>query len=254
MSLILEALRKSEAERRLGSAPELLTAMPVLRMPAPRAHWPLAMTAALALVAALGLGWWLMRSATTPRAIAVAARASKEVSAADGADNATMHAHRDAQPSPRDPGTSQIVSTNAPPLSGMPRIAEPNRRNVVASVPPITPSLAPSKLVIEPVPFNAAPGATASSPAPTMPAPSASVAEPALLSLADLSIDERNGLPALKVSMHVYADDPARRFMIIDGQRVGEGARLADGVILVRIRRDGAELDAHGRRMLLSKP
>ena len=84
--------------------------------------------------------------------------------------------------------------------------------------------------------------------------PPASEAEPALLSLADLSTDERNGLPALKVSMHVYADDPARRFMIVDGQRVGEGARLADGVILMRIRRDGAELDAHGRHLLLPKP
>ena len=78
--------------------------------------------------------------------------------------------------------------------------------------------------------------------------------EPVLQSLADLGADERNGLPTLKVSMHVYADNPARRFMIIDGQRVGEGARLADGVILVRIRRDGAELDVHGRRLLLPKP
>jgi general secretion pathway protein B len=72
--------------------------------------------------------------------------------------------------------------------------------------------------------------------------------------LADLSADERSNLPALKVTMHVYADASAQRFMIVDGQRVGEGARLADGVILVRIRHDGAEIDAHGRRLLLPKP
>ena len=254
MSLILEALRKSEAERRLGSAPELLTAMPVLRMPAPRARWPLAMTGALVLIAAFGLGWWWLRSATTPPAIPVAAQSSQEASAIDAAVNAAVIDHRNAQPSPRDAGTPRIAPINAPPLSSTPLIAAPNRRTAVAAAPPITPSTAPTKLVIEPAQFNAAHGAIATSSAPIMPTPPASVAEPPLLSLADLSTDERNGLPALKVSMHVYADDPTHRFMIVDGQRVGEGARLADGVILVRIRRDGAELDAHGRRLLLPKP
>ena len=75
-----------------------------------------------------------------------------------------------------------------------------------------------------------------------------------LVPLGSLSAAERNALPTLKVSMHVYASDPAQRFMIVDGQRVGEGARLADGVILVRIRHDGAEIDAHGMRLLLPKP
>jgi len=96
-----------------------------------------------------------------------------------------------------------------------------------------------------------APPAIATATATPAPAP---VDEPALSPLADLSVDERNGLPALKVSMHVYADDPTQRFMIVDGQRVGEGARMAGGVVLVHIRRDGAEIDVRGRRLLLPKP
>lgn len=76
----------------------------------------------------------------------------------------------------------------------------------------------------------------------------------ALQSIADLSPAERQSLPALKVSMHVYAELPGDRFMIIDGARVGEGARIGDRIVLVRIRRDGGELDIGGRRLLLPKP
>ena len=53
--------------------------------------------------------------------------------------------------------------------------------------------------------------------------------------------------------MHVYSDEPARRFAIIDGQRVAEGARLGPGVV-AQIRRDGVVIDIDGRRVLLPKP
>jgi general secretion pathway protein B len=39
--------------------------------------------------------------------------------------------------------------------------------------------------------------------------------------------------------MHVYADDPARRFAIIDGQRRREGETVLPGLALLEIRRDG---------------
>lgn len=250
MSLILEALRKSEAERRLGRAPDLLAPMPVLRVSAPRRQWPLAGAGAFVLVIALGAAWWWARNALAPPVVVVAAPSAQDVSAVDAGGNAAINVHRDALQTPAATRMTRISPTIALPISGAPRVAVVNHP-VVA---PVSPPTAPAKPVaIEPIPVTAAPGAMASMPAPASPVATAP-AEPVLLSLADLSTGERNALPALKVSMHVYADDPARRFMIIDGQRVGEGARLADGVILVRIRRDGAELDARGRRLLLPKP
>jgi general secretion pathway protein B len=54
-------------------------------------------------------------------------------------------------------------------------------------------------------------------------------------------------LPALRVSMHVYADDPARRFAIVDGQRRREGETLQPGLTLLEIRRDGLRLGWQGR-------
>ena len=57
----------------------------------------------------------------------------------------------------------------------------------------------------------------------------------------------------MKLSMHVYNPDPALRFAIIDGQRVGEGAQLGSAIVL-EIRRDGVLLDVSGRRVLLPRP
>jgi general secretion pathway protein B len=244
MSLILEALRKSEAERRLGSAPDLLTTMPVLRMSAPRRQWPVATAGAVLLLAVLASIWWWTRIAPPPR-VAVVAPSSQVAVGHDANAIATNVVHRDV---PQTPVTARMTRTPmiAPPMADASRVATPAHVVAVPSAPPTaTPHAA-----IEPVQSSTATPV----PAPVMPAAPTFAAEPALLSLADLSADERNGLPALKVSMHVYADDPTHRFMIIDGQRVGEGARLADGVVLVRIRRDGAELDVRGRRLLLPKP
>ncbi len=54
--------------------------------------------------------------------------------------------------------------------------------------------------------------------------------------------------------MHVYSADPAKRAVLIDGQRYQEGAWIADGILLKAIRRDGSLLDVHGRELLLGRP
>ncbi|MFN3965700.1 general secretion pathway protein GspB [Silanimonas lenta] len=54
-------------------------------------------------------------------------------------------------------------------------------------------------------------------------------------------------LPPLRLSMHVYAEDPARRFAILDGVRVREGESLEGGLQVLEIRRDGLRLAWNGR-------
>ena len=70
-----------------------------------------------------------------------------------------------------------------------------------------------------------------------------------MLDLARLDPALRAGLPPLRVSLHAYAADPARRFAIIDGQRRREGDLLAPGLHLREIQRDGLALDWRGRTL-----
>ena len=50
--------------------------------------------------------------------------------------------------------------------------------------------------------------------------------------------------------MHLWNQDPSRRFVIIDGARLGEGDRIGDAVI-DRIAADSVVLDWNGRRLRL---
>lgn len=72
--------------------------------------------------------------------------------------------------------------------------------------------------------------------------------------LADLAAADRASLPPLKLTMHVFADDPASRFVILDGRRLGEGAMVADGIVLRGIDRDGVVIEARGRALRLPRP
>ena len=68
--------------------------------------------------------------------------------------------------------------------------------------------------------------------------------------LADLDSQQRGQLPALKMSMHMWNSAPSQRFVIIDGQRAGEGDRVGDATI-EQITPEGVVLGWQGRRLVL---
>ena len=70
------------------------------------------------------------------------------------------------------------------------------------------------------------------------------------LHLSDLDPEQRKSLPPLKLSMHMWNDDPAQRFVILDGNRLREGDRIGDAVVTA-ISREGVVLDWEGRRLLV---
>lgn len=214
MSLILEALRKSEAERRRGELPALALELPPAhaRTSHQRAAW-LAVPLLLVFVAAM-VFWSMQRSTTTAL--------------------------------PPLPDAPAAVASSAP--------AEPPPQLRTLSLPaPVQPAESPAPT---PGPAPAPARETASSP-PAATAVAPPVAPPvediAPIRLADLSTGERSALPPLELSMHLWSEDPARRFVIVDGRRLGEGDRAGSAVV-ERIDPEGAILVADGRRIRLPLP
>ena len=227
MSLILEALRKSEAERRRGAAPDLHTELPtspvLARSTVPGwVLWMLAATAAIALLAWL-LSAWLR--APVPASAVVRAQ--------------PMHAEK-----PVPPPLPPVKRLSPPPAAVAPVAVVAAAAPTIKATPAATP---PAELLPPPALEPSAPSAPTAPTAPTALAPPTDDA----LRLSDLSPDERKALPPLKLSMHLWNDDPTRRFVILDGNRLREGDRDGDAVITA-ITSDGVLLDWNGRRIKLS--
>jgi general secretion pathway protein B len=240
MSLILDALRKSEAERRRGQSPSLYAQTPVpsatLR-PAWLPWLPVAGGVFLLVAAAV----WFMRDADAPvtKAELVQEGPSLVASPASKAGPPPVVANVPAPPpAPLAPPPSAALPAH-PAAPNVDALVKPPRNPVAAAANAAT-STTPQASVAPPDDTNAS-------------AAPASPPEEAVPSLAVLDPSTRGSLPPLKLTMHVYDPDPTRRFAIIDGQRVAEGAQLGSAIVL-SIRRDGVLLDVAGRRVLLPRP
>ena len=206
MSLILEALRRSEAQRRRGSPPGLHSA--TTDVPPPRSG---SRRAVLALLAGLGLLLVLLA------------------------------VHRASVPETPVMPTG-TASPATPPKPAAPASAPPPA--IAGSSPPAATALARE------LDAGAMPAVSAPPPA-AMPAGPAAAGD--ALPLDRLDAASRAMLPPLRVSMHVYDPDPARRFVLVDGRRVREGETLAPGLQLVAIEQDGLRLDWRGRLLHLPR-
>jgi general secretion pathway protein B len=258
MSLILEALRKSEAERRRGQTPDLLTdaipVAPAARRTAP--NWTMLLPViGAALITLLLVVWWLRPSAEPIPDGAAASDTSVDDSIASAAqtpsapplDAATVR----PQPSLSPPAARSSAPAAAPLTSTPPAPALPDATAAPATATTRSPVTAPA--ASEPGPALPTPAQIASLEPPPAPAPAnppAFASPSAPVKLSDLSSEDRAQLPALKVSMHMWAPDAGGRFAIIDGTRVNEGDRVGEATIEA-IQPDSVMLSWHGRQIRL---
>jgi general secretion pathway protein B len=238
MSFILDALKKSENDRQRQSAPALFE----VKVAAPRRRFPLwgvAAGALLAIIVAFLVGYGfrgpLMQPAAPPQTANDAAPANATPPGmvtvpanatyipANAAPNVTVGANNS------DAGV--VGPSQAPPL-----VEEPVLSGQEPSVPPDYDArdYAPA---ITPAQANATAAARRSGSLPSR----------------DEVLAQGKQLPELRLDLHVYDADPAKRFVFINMRRLREGESLPDGVRVDTITQTGARLSYRDTQFTLEQ-
>jgi general secretion pathway protein B len=207
MSYILDALRRSQAERERGQLPHLHAQPATLGLaptdtPARSWLWPSLAVVALLLLGALVL---LLLRREAPAQLTAPVVASPPTTTPPPAATPVVAAAL----TPVAPTLPVVVS--APPA------AAANPAAAVGSTKPDTPLKAPLKAT--------APAA----------APPVAKAEPQTLTLAQLSPEQKRELPPMVVGGSVWSDNAASRFVILNGQLLHEGESVVPGAVVERI-------------------
>ncbi len=249
MSFILEALKKSEAERQRAASPGLVTVTPVASRQT--ARWWIAGLLTLLAVNLLLLAFMLWRGVTRSAAAAPASppsvpaetqasRPSVDSTARSKGTARLPEAPASAQSGLAAPETAPAAPVYAPEI---PLLASAHPR-VAASEPEATP--APSAM-------RATERAVSSSPPRVARAAPANESEENLPSLEEINAGSAQKIPDLHMDIHVYAQRPVERFVFINNHKYREGAVLAEGPTVERITRESVILNYNNVRFSLPR-
>jgi general secretion pathway protein B len=275
MSLILEALRKSEERRRLGEAPTLASESAWSarrRHPlAQRDRRPLWLLLVVFALAGSTAAWWLLRDATREAPV-VAREQAAAPAPASGAPVAPSPVVASMPPAatpaaavvePAPPPAATTAPAPAPAATPVDLAAADARtqerlaqRQAPAPTPAAVPEPAQEAVNVPPVATPApdqAPPPPVATPEAAAPPPVAQPVVDGVPEIWQLALPTRQALPALVLSMHVYHADPARRFALINDERVAEGSPLGNDLNVREIRPDGVVLEFRGERFLLPR-
>ena len=225
MSLILDALKKSELERNRHTGPGLHE----VRIAPPPQGLPLwGIVLGLVLLANLGLLTWLVARPALPV-------------------NATAVTAAPTLPAP--------VAAAAPPAlnvgaTGLTQVVDP----MPATAPSVLPDPAAATTPLPVAGFDPAPVSYGNERAPAALPPRGTPETPAdrsLPSYQDLNAAGAN-LPPLRLSLHVYDREPALRYVLLNSTQLHEGESTPDGLRLERVTENGVIVSWRNRRFSLS--
>ena len=247
MSYILDALQRAaqERERAKGTVPGLqtrsiaATTTPHKGSALIRHRWPLLALVIVLATLAIGIVLWRMSSVSEPPPSSPLATGSvaAPVSAPVAAPVTTA-----AVVSPTAAG-SEPIRVNPPASLPAAASAVPDQAQPTASI--AAPASAPTSLPKSaPVP-----------PPPPPPQKSASATQPPktlLPLLKELPDALRNQIPPLSISGVVYSDNPAQRLLLINGQVLPQGSRVAEDLVLNEIHPRSSDFTFKGTRFKLN--
>lgn len=279
MSILLDALRKSEQRERLGATPDIHSAEPATDGAAANSRPWLILVLLLIVVALAAWGgwrWWSGQAVPTaapeytevvPGASAAAGEpdpapppvpATSDDAAARG-DGQAVNSTQDRADASTDSGG--LASGPAPPrLDRQPRspverldgdrVYEPARPAAPAATAPAReiPQISDKDLELAASQAEAAAEARARrqragsmpQPAPETPRRPRRDRDEGLISYWQLPENVRGGLPELKINVMVFDEDPDRRFIIMSGKRYSQKSEVAGDLSLEEVRRDRA--------------
>ncbi len=258
MSYILDALKRSESERRQEALPDPLNPPTLgIRRRQSRPVWPwITATLLIAVTASAGTWWWVSRHApdTSPvagqptgqQASEGPARPIGQASAPVPGTALTPKPALQAVPPAVTPAPAS-VERRAPAVSGPVQpvpAGAPVRMPVTQDAPLlIEPGKAPRYLVEETAP-QAAPQADHR---PTTEASAGAASEQAVPRLTDLPVSFQRRVPNLTFNSHIYSPDPARSRVMINNQYLRTGQRIA-GMRIDAITENGVIFNLDGTR------
>lgn len=274
MSILLDALKKSEQERQLGQTPTLNT-NPQGPEPVRDPGKPLILFALVVISAGVmaWFGWQQLRPPEPAETLAISTRSGQEPSTpargeqlprtmteqyqADTGESPSSDTRKpapDASASEARAQLSQSVSEFKAEKDSAQAAAQPAENRIVAESPP------------KPVNNTAIAGSQPDRSAQAAPVQSDTritpetgdnrrkgmephISEP--ISYWELPQGIRDSLGDIKITVLVYSDQPSDRFVLSNGQRLVEKDQLDGGLVLEEIRRDGAVFVYRNYRFLV---
>jgi general secretion pathway protein B len=246
MSYILEALKKAQAERQLGHAPDIHTPAPVPAAAASAAatRKPLLIGLGVGVLVAgiaAGLVWRAKTPAGEPAVLARKDAAPVAPVAPGGAaPGAVVAAPAPVAPAPAPAAPPARRMSDAVPAPTAPAPAAARRHH---ATPPPAPAAAR-----DPVPEAVYLPAPAPAPVPAPARAPDPIPEESLRTLQQLPEAIQREVPKVAVGGYIYSPNPADRLLLVDKTLRREGEELAPGLVLERLMPKYAVMNYRGTR------